>query len=403
MIETVREAGPQLGIAPTCAAFGLPTATYYRRSKPKAAVRPPRPTPPRALPEAERTAVLEVLHEPRFVDLAPAPIWAQLLDEGRYLCSQRTMYRILEQNQEVRERRKQLRHPRYAAPELLAEAPNRVWSWDITKLLGPVKWTYFYLYVILDIFSRYVVGWMVARNEAAWLARILIEESCRRQRINSDELILHADRGSAMISKSVALLLADLGVTKSHSRPYVSNDNPFSEAQFKTMKYRPQFPDRFGSLHDARSFCAEFFRWYNTEHRHSGIGLLTPDVVHHGLAEQCVAARSDVLSAAFAAHPERFVAGTPRPPGRPTAVWINPPKRALVEPIRAPQVDREQNFAFTAPHSPAADSIHIQVSPQNDTRWLVETVDAQSNTAKIIAHNTEDSALNSDDPLSHFH
>jgi putative transposase len=403
MIETVREAGPQLGIAPTCAAFGLATATYYRRSKPKVAVRPPRPTPPRALPEAERTAVLEVLHEPRFVDLAPAPIWAQLLDEGRYLCSQRTMYRILEENQEVRERRNQLRHPRYAAPELLAEAPNRVWSWDITKLLGPVKWTYFYLYVILDIFSRYVVGWMVARNEAAWLAKILIEQSCRRQRINSNELILHADRGSAMISKSVALLLADLGVTKSHSRPYVSNDNPFSEAQFKTMKYRPQFPDRFGSLHDARSFCADFFRWYNTEHRHSGIGLLTPDDVHHGLAEQRVAARSDVLSAAFAAHPERFVAGTPRPPGRPTAVWINPPKNALVEPIRAPQVDRQPNFAFTAPRSHGADSTHIQASPQNDTRGLVETVDAQSNTAKIIALNTKDSALNSDDPLSHFH
>jgi putative transposase len=403
MIETVREAGPRLGIAPTCMAFGLSTATYYRRSKPKPTVATRRPSPPRSLPEAERTAVLEVLHEPRFVDLAPAAVWAQLLDEGRYLCSPRTMYRILEANHEVRERRNQLRHPRYAAPELLAEAPNRVWSWDITKLLGPVRWTYFYLYVILDIFSRYVVGWMVARREAAWLAKVLIEESCRRQGIESGELILHADRGSAMISKSVALLLADLGVTKSHSRPYVSNDNPFSEAQFKTMKYRPEFPDRFGSIEDARGFCADFFGWYNIEHRHSGIGMLTPYDVHYGLAEQRVTARSQVLAAAFAAHRERFVAGAPRPPARPTAVWINPPKNASARPDRDPALDPDQNFAFTAPHSHAADSTHTQVSPKNDTREAVENVGAQSNPLTIAALNTEDSALNSTTPLSHFH
>ena len=404
MIETVREAGLQLGIAPTCAAFGLSTATYYRRSKPKAAMRPPRPSPPRTLDEAERNAVLEVLHEPRFVDLAPAAVWAQLLDnDRRYLCSQRTMYRILEENHEVRERRDQLRHPRYAAPELLAEAPNQVWSWDITKLLGPVKWSYFYLYVIIDIFSRYVVGWMVADREAASLAKTLIEETWRHQGITANELTLHADRGSAMISKSVALLLADLGVTKSHSRPHVSNDNPFSEAQFKTMKYRPQFPDRFGSSQDARSFCQNFFGWYNTEHRHSGIGLLTPYDVHYGLAEQRVAARSKVLSAAFAAHPERFVAGAPRPPARPTAVWINPPKNSLLESIHAPQPDRDQNFAFTAPHSHAADSTLIQASPQIGFEGPFETVAAQPGATTVAALNTEDSALNSGYPLSHFH
>jgi putative transposase len=339
MIETVRERGPDLGIKPTCASFGLPTATYYRRCKPKPSVSPARPSPPRSLAAEERTAVLGVLHEPRFMDVAPAAVWAQLLDEGRYLCSQRTMYRILAANHEVRERRDQLRHPHYAAPELLAEAPNRVWSWDITKLLGPAKWTYFYLYVILDIFSRYVVGWMVARREAASLAKVLIEQSCSRQGVAPDQLTLHADRGSAMISKTVAFLLADLGVTKSHSRPYVSNDNPFSEAHFKTMKYRPEFPDRFGSEQHARSFFGDFFDWYNTEHRHSGIGLLTPHDVHFGLADQRVAVRGRILSAAFAAHPERFVAGTPRPPARPTAVWINPPKKSSDEPnlvIQAP-------------------------------------------------------------------
>jgi putative transposase len=275
---------------------------------------------------AERTAVLEILHEPRFVDLAPAQVYAGLLDEGQYVCSERTMYRILEANHEVRERRDQLRHPSYAAPQLLATAPNQLWSWDITKLLGPTKWTYFYLYVILDVFSRYVVGWMVAHRESAALAEKLIRDTCVRQGIIPGQLTIHADRGSSMTSKPVALLLADLGVTKSHSRPYVSDDNPFSESQFKTMKYRPQFPDRFGSMVDSRSFCQAFFPWYNTEHHHSGIGLLTPYEVHHGLADQRIADRARVLATAYAAHPERFVGGLPQPPARPTEVWINPPK-----------------------------------------------------------------------------
>ena len=325
-METVTAMGPRLGVAPTCAALGVSTASYYRRRKPQAAAIAARPSPPRTLPLTERSAVLAILHEPRFVDLAPTQVYAGLLDEGRYVCSERTMYRILEENQEVRERRAQLRHPQYVAPQLLATAPNQLWSWDITKLLGPAKWTYFYLYVILDVFSRYVVGWMVAHRESAALAEKLIRETCARQGIVPGQLTLHADRGSSMTSKPVALLLSDLGVIKSHSRPYVSDDNPFSESQFKTLKYRPQFPDRFGCILDSRTFCQVFFPWYNTEHRHSGIGLLTPHAVHYGLAEQHVAARAAVLATAYATHPERFVGGRPQPPARPTEVWINPPK-----------------------------------------------------------------------------
>jgi putative transposase len=325
-MATVKELGPRLGVAPTCAALGVATASYYRRCKPKSTAVASRPSPPRTLPAAERTAVLAILHESRFADLAPAQIYAGLLDEERYVCSERTMYRILEEHQEVRERRDQLRHPRYTAPQLLATAPNQLWSWDITKLLGPAKWTYFYLYVILDVFSRYVVGWMVAHRESAPLAEKLIRETYARQGILPGQLTIHADRGSSMTSKPVALLLADLGVLKSHSRPYVSDDNPFSESQFKTLKYRPQFPDRFGSLVDSRAFCQVFFPWYNTQHHHSGIGLLTPYDVHHGLADQRMAQRARVLATAYAAHPERFVGGRPQPPARPTAVWINPPK-----------------------------------------------------------------------------
>ena len=325
-MATAKAVGPRLGVAPTCAALGVSTASYYRRCKPQPAALACRPSPPRTLPAAERTAVLEILHEPRFVDLAPAQVYAGLLDEGRYVCSERTMYRILEAHQEVRERRDQLRHPSYAAPQLLATAPNQLWSWDITKLLGPAKWTYFSLYVILDVFSRYVVGWMVAHRESAPLAEKLIRDTCARQGIVPGQLTIHADRGSSMTSKPVALLLADLGVIKSHSRPYVSDDNPFSEAQFKTLKYRPQFPYRFGSMVDSRAFCQVFFPWYNTEHRHSGIGLLTPYEVHHGLADQRIADRAQGLASAYAAHPERFVRGLPQSPARPTEVWINPPK-----------------------------------------------------------------------------
>jgi len=324
-MQTVTEMAPRLGVAPTCAALGLPRATYYRGQQPRPEPKP-RPAPVRALPPQERKQVLAVLHQPRFVDLAPAEVYATLLDEDRYLCSERTFYRVLAENAEVRERRDQLRHPHYAAPERLATRPNELWSWDISKLLGPTKWTYYYLYVVLDVFSRYAVGWMLAQRESAVLAEKLIAESCERQKIQPGQLTVHADRGAAMTSKPVALLLADLGVTKSHSRPHVSNDNPFSESQFKTLKYRPDFPDRFGSLEHGRSFCGDFFPWYNTEHHHVGLGLFTPHDVHYGLAAAKREQRALVLAEAFAQHPERFPNGRPSPRPLPTAVWINPPK-----------------------------------------------------------------------------
>jgi putative transposase len=273
----------------------------------------------------ERKTVLSVLHSERFSDQAPAEIYATLLDEGTYLCSMRTMYRILEAHAEVRERRNQLRHPQYRKPELLATQPNQVWSWDITKLAGPVTWTYFHLYVIMDIFSRYVVGWMVAPRESASLAERLIRETCDKEAIARGHLTIHADRGSSMTSKPVAFLLSDLGVTKTHSRPHVSDDNPYSESQFKTLKYRPDFPERFGSIEDARVFCQTFFKWYNADHRHVGIGLLTPDVVHHGRSAHVIAERRKTLLAAYATHPERFVRQSPQPPTLPDAAWINPP------------------------------------------------------------------------------
>jgi putative transposase len=323
-MRTVTEIGPLLGIAPVCEALGLPKATYYRQLKPRPPAAPRSPSH-RSLGAEERRAVLDVLHEPRFGDLAPAEVYATLLDEGRYLCSERTMYRVLAENAEVRERRNQLRHPKYKAPELLATAPNQLWSWDITKLLGPRKWTYFYLYVILDVYSRYVVGWMLAHRETAALAERLIRETCERQDIQPDQLTIHADRGTSMKSKPVALLLTDLGVTKSHSRPHVSNDNPFSESQFKTMKYRPDFPDRFGCIEHGRAHCGDFFPWYNNEHRHGGLGLLTPHDVHYGLAAARLQARDAVLTAAFAARPERFPAGAPSAGVVPTEVWINKP------------------------------------------------------------------------------
>jgi len=323
-MEKVRKLAFSLGVAPTCQALGVARATYYRSLGAKASGK--RGKSPRALSPEERQQVLEVLHEPRFVDLPPAEVYATLLDEGRYLCSERTMYRILAENREVRERRDQLRHPHYAAPELLATRPNQLWSWDITKLLGPMKWTYYYLYVILDIFSRYVVGWMVAYRELAALARRLIEETCERQEIVAGELTVHADRGASMASKPVALLLSDLGITKTHSRPHVSNDNPYSEAQFKTLKYRPEFPDRFGSIEHARALCRDLFLWYNNEHHHSGLGLLTPYDVHYGLAEEKITRRSAVLCKAYAAHPERFTRGAPKARSVPKEVWINKPK-----------------------------------------------------------------------------
>jgi putative transposase len=323
-MRAVADHAARLGVLALCAALALARSTFYRRRAPKP--HGCRQQSPRALSPAEREQVLEVLHEPRFVDLAPAEVHATLLDEGTYLCSERTMYRILDANQEVCERRDQLRHPAYVKPELLATAPNQLWSWDITKLLGPAKWTYFYLYVILDVFSRYVVGWMVADGESATLAKRLIDETCRRQNIQPGQLTIHADRGSSMISKPVAFLLADLSVTKTHSRPHVSDDNPFSEAHFKTLKYRPDFPERFGCIEDARAFCVDFFRWYNTEHHHSGLGLLTPHDVHYGLATARREQRAIVLAAAHQAHPERFPHGLPTPAPLPTAVWINKPQ-----------------------------------------------------------------------------
>lgn len=325
-MAAAEELAGQIGqTAGACRSIGVSRATLYRRRRPRIESSCTRPKPHRALSLVERERVISVLHSERFADKAPAQVWATLLDEGTCLCSPRTMHRILAWQGELRERRNQLRHPNYAKPELLAEGPNEVWSWDITKLLGPVKWTYFYLYVILDIFSRYVTGWMVAHKESAALARRLIEATCIKQGIEPGQLTIHADRGGSMRSKSLAFLLADLGVTKTHSRPHVSNDNPYSEAQFKTLKYRPGFPGRFGSIQDARSFCRSFFDYYNTDHRHSGIALMTPASVHYGLAEELQATRQAALLAAYAAHPERFVHGPPRPPQLPLAAWINPP------------------------------------------------------------------------------
>ena len=331
MIEaTVEELTPIIGTRPACQAVGASPATIYRRRRPPERKPPrPRPTPARALSEPERRQVLSVLHSERFVDVSPEETWATLLDEGTYLCSSRTMYRILAAHHGgVRERRNQLIHPGYATPELLATRPNELWSWDVSKLKGPAKWTYYYLYVILDVFSRYVVGWTVQYRENGQLAKALIEQATEQQRIRPKVLTLHADRGAPQRAKPVAFLLADLGVTKTHSRPYTSSDNPYSEAQFKTLKYRPEFPARFDSIEHAREHCRAFFGWYNHAHRHSGIGLMTPAAVHHGQAKQLHAARAEVLNAAYARNPERFVRKLPAPPELPTAAWINKPKEA---------------------------------------------------------------------------
>ena len=328
MIEqAVDELTPLVGTYPACRALGVAPATIYRRRRPpKPRERKPRPKPARALSAQERETVLEVLHSERFVDCSPAQVWATLLDEGRYLASVRTMYRILADEGESRERRDQLVHPSYTKPELLARRSNELWSWDITKLLGPAKWTYFYLYVILDVFSRYVVGWTIQHRESAQVAKQLIAQSIEQQRVQPDQLTVHADRGASMRSKPVAFLLADLGVTKTHSRPYTSTDNPYSEAQFKTLKYRPGFPDRFDSILHARTWGRDFFPWYNHDHRHSGIGFMTPATVHYGRAEVLREQRVEVLKAAYRAKPERFVQGLPQPPKLPAAAWINPPE-----------------------------------------------------------------------------
>jgi putative transposase len=274
-----------------------------------------------------------VLHQERFWDAAPASVDATLLDEGVYLCSPSTMYRLLRAQGETGDRRRHATHPARVKPELVATGPNQCWSWDITKLAGPAKWTWYYLYVLLDIYSRYVVGWMVAHREAAALAERLLAEAITAQGVEPAQLAVHADRGTSMTSKPVAMLLADLGVTRSHSRPHVPDDNPYSESQFKTLKHHPSFPDRFGCIQDARAFCQGFFGWYNHEHRHSGIALLTPADVHHGRASQVITARAAVLDSAYATHPERFVRKPPQPPRLSEAVWINKP----VDPKESPQ------------------------------------------------------------------
>ena len=330
-MAAVTKLANDVGTSAACQALRMPRASYYRdrrKTSSPAVTASSRPSPARALHPAERETVLAHLHGERFQDRSPAAVYATLLDEGEYHCSIRTMYRLLERNGESRERRDQLTHPPYQKPELLATAPNQLWSWDITKLLGPAKWTYFYLYVILDVFSRYVTGWMVAMRESAELAKRLIEESCRKQRIQPGQLTLHADRGTSMSSKPVAFLLADLGVTKTHSRPHASDDNPYSESQFRTMKYRPEFPDRFGCIQDSRAFSQGFFRWYNEEHRHSGLGLLTSAMVHYHQTALILEQRQRVLDAAYQAHPERFVRQAPTPPTVPTEVWINKPANA---------------------------------------------------------------------------
>ena len=325
-MAVVGSLGKSVGKKSACNALAVARATFYRhRAKKGIVTDSQRPVPPLSLSTEERQIILDVAHEKRFWDSSPYQIYATLLDEGRYLGSIRTIYRTLSRKNEVKERRKQVSRPHYQKPELLASAPNQVWSWDITKLKGPAKWTYFYLYVILDIYSRYVVGYMVAHRESATLAKRLIQETYEKQLIPEGQLTLHADRGSSMKSKLVANLLADLGVTKTHNRPYVSNDNPYSESQFKTLKYSPGFPERFGSIQDARAFCRNFFTWYNTVHKHSGIALMTPEQVHYGQAQHILDHRAKVLAIAFKEHSKRFKGIMPKPFPLPEAAWINKP------------------------------------------------------------------------------
>jgi putative transposase len=332
MITATEELGENTGVTKACQVLNVPRSSLYRaasgtghseRKAPEA--RNQHAVPARTLSNEEKAEVRNVLNSERFQDRSPRQVYAALLDEERYLCHWRTMYRVLNENNEVRERRNQLRHPAYSKPELLATAPNQLWSWDITKLRGPVTWTYYYLYVMLDVYSRYVVGWLLADRESADLARELTAAACAKQQIMPGQLTIHADRGGAMIAKTMALLMSDLGINKSHSRPHVSDDNPYSEAQFRTLKYSPGYPDRFGSLPDARQWSQDFFTWYNREHHHTSLNLLTPADVHYGRAEEKLAQRQVVLQRAYEAHPERFVNGPPTTAQLATAVWINPP------------------------------------------------------------------------------
>lgn len=327
-----QELSPQIGVAATCVALQMNRGRVYRErrrllnsSRPGPARR--RPRPPLSLTAAEQDLLLGLLDSERFADVAPAAVFAILLDEGRYHGSIRTMYRLLASRNQTGERRRQRVHPVYTKPELLAMRPNEIWSWDITKIKGPAKWSIFHLFVVLDIFSRYVVGWMIAARETAELAEQFIADTVEKHNIEPGTLTLHADRGTSMRSKPVAALLVDLDVAKTHSRPHVSDDNPYSESQFRTLKYRPDFPERFGSIEDARAHCQHFFQWYNTVHRHSGIALMTPEAVHYGTAAALTKRRAVTLDAAFAANPIRFKGLAPKPPELPTAVWINPPKK----------------------------------------------------------------------------
>ena len=335
MRQSAEDLATKVGVSRACLTLSVPRSCLYRDrmsgQKPQKNQPNGRPTPSRALNKQERREVLSVLNSERFQDAAPRQVWAKLLDEGTYLCSWRTMYRVLAANHQVRERRNQLSHPTYKKPELLAKGQNEVWSWDITKLRGPVKWTFFYLYVLIDLFSRFVVGWMVATHESGELGRDLLEESCHKHSICEDQLTIHSDRGAPMTSRTVALLLSDLGVIKSQSRPHTPNDNPYSEAQFKTMKYRPDYPNRFGALQDARVWARDFFSWYNFEHRHTALGLMTPAMVHYGQAIKVQSERQKVLETAYAAYPDRFVRGLPTPPNLPEAVWINKPKNEVLK------------------------------------------------------------------------
>jgi len=325
MIKMALEACNEYGITEACTGFGVSRATLHRLRNPKPKQKAEKYNH-RRLTDIEEQTVLNILTNDRFVDESVPEIYATILDEGTYLCSQRTMYRVLERHQAVRERRDQCHHPEYTKPELLATGPNQVWSWDITKLKGPQKWSYYYLYVIMDIYSRYVVGWMVATRESALLAERLIQDTYLKQNINPDQLTIHADRGPSMRSKLVAQLMADMGITKTHSRPHTSNDNPYSEAQFKTMKYRHTFPKSFGCIEDAQTFLRGFFAWYNCQHKHSGIGFVTPENLHTGEAHKIREKRCQILEQAYIKHPERFVKGLPQPPKIPEAAWINKPE-----------------------------------------------------------------------------
>lgn len=330
----------EIGIARACEVLAIAKASYYRWKKQLAQPKKPRKKTitARSLSIEEKQKVLTILNSEEFMDKTPSQVYAKLLDRGEYLCSIRTMYRVLKENNQVKERRQIRAQRNYKKPELLATKPNMVWSWDITKLKGPHVWTYFYLYVVIDIYSRYVVGWMVASKEKAELGQELIKTTYARQNVKKGQIAVHSDRGPAMIAKSWETLVTDLEINKTLSRPYVSDDNPFSESQFKTLKYCPEYPERFGCVEDARSFCQAFFDWYNNEHYHSGIGLMTPSVVHYGQADQVIAKRQEVLLEAYSKHPDRFVSKIPKPKAPPAEVWINPPKRDAVE--------KAKNFAL---------------------------------------------------------